>query len=97
MARYIDADKLNLDEEVELADDWKTAHEIANIVKYAPTEDVAPVIHAEWMLNEEGEFYCLNCGAVVFPDSWYWHRFLYCYHCGAKMEQNDRHKRRNKK
>ena len=35
--RLIDADELNLDYEVEMADDWKTAHEIANCVKYAPT------------------------------------------------------------
>ena len=38
----IDRDALNLDYEVEMADDWKTAHEIANCVKYAPT-----VIEAE--------------------------------------------------
>jgi len=35
--RLIDADALELEKEVELADDWKTAHEIANCVKYAPT------------------------------------------------------------
>lgn len=35
--RLIDADVLNLEYEVEMADDWKTAHEIANCVKYAPT------------------------------------------------------------
>ena len=40
--RLIDADSLNLDYEVEMADDWNTAHEIANCVKYAPT-----VIEAE--------------------------------------------------
>ena len=33
----IDRDTLNLDYEVLMADDWKTAHEIANCVKYAPT------------------------------------------------------------
>ena len=32
----IDRDALNLDYEVEMADHWKTAHEIANCVKYAP-------------------------------------------------------------
>lgn len=39
MSRLIDADALmqELEREVELADDWKTAHEIANCVKYAPT------------------------------------------------------------
>lgn len=33
----IDRDTLNLDYEVSMADDWTTAHEIANCVKYAPT------------------------------------------------------------
>ena len=38
----IDRDALNLEYEVQMADDWNTAHEIANCVKYAPT-----VIEAE--------------------------------------------------
>ena len=42
--RLIDADALDLDREVEMADDWNTAHEIANCVKYAPTIDAVPVV-----------------------------------------------------
>lgn len=41
--RLIDADKLNLEYEVDMADDWNTAHEMANIVKYAPTVDAIPI------------------------------------------------------
>ena len=41
--RLIDADALNLEYEVDMADDWKTAHEIANVVKYAPTIDAVKV------------------------------------------------------
>ena len=39
MSRYIEYEPLmaELEREVELLDDWKTAHEIANVVKYAPT------------------------------------------------------------
>ena len=40
--RLIDADALNLEYEVDMADDWKTAHEMANIVKYAPTIEAVP-------------------------------------------------------
>ena len=47
MTRLIDADALNLEYEVDMADDWKTAHEIANIVKYAPTVDAVPVIRCK--------------------------------------------------
>lgn len=46
--RLIDADALNLDYEVNMADDWKTAHEIANCVRYAPT-----VIEAEEQEHDE--------------------------------------------
>ena len=35
--RLIDADALDLESEVNMVDDWKTAREIANCVKYAPT------------------------------------------------------------
>lgn len=42
--RLIDADALNLDYEVDMADDWKTAHEIANHIRYAPAFDAVPVV-----------------------------------------------------
>lgn len=44
--KLIDAVALmqELDREVEFADDWKTAHEIANIVKYFPTFEFNPEI-----------------------------------------------------
>lgn len=42
--RLIDIDALNLDYEVDMADDWKTAHEIANHIRYAPTIDAVPVV-----------------------------------------------------
>ncbi len=45
--RLIDANALNLEYEVDMADDWKTAHEIANVVKYAPTIDAIPISFIE--------------------------------------------------
>lgn len=36
-----------LDKEVEDADDWKTAHEIANVVKYFPSADVVKVVRCK--------------------------------------------------
>ena len=39
-----------LEREVEMADDWKTAHEIANVVKYAPTIEAVPLEPlCEWL------------------------------------------------
>lgn len=40
--RLIDADAINLDYVVDMADDWEVAHEITNCMRYAPT-----VIEAE--------------------------------------------------
>lgn len=54
-----------------------------DLSKY-PTEDVAPVIHAEW--NDEGNCHrCSNCGAVL-EEEFNWHYHQFCYHCGAIME-----------
>ena len=52
MTRLIDVDALNLEYEVDMADDWKTAHEIANIVKYAPTIEAIPI---EWIICKRNE------------------------------------------
>ena len=45
--KLIDAEALNLDYEVDMADDWKTAHEIANHIRYAPTVDAVPVVRCK--------------------------------------------------
>lgn len=92
MTRLIDADALNLEYEVDMADDWKTAHEIANIVKYAPTIDAEPVKHGKWIETDEwdefsGRLYkCSNCKTFVLG---YFDN--YCPYCGAYMrgESND--------
>ena len=82
--RLIDADALDLDREVELADDWKTAHEIANCVKYAPTVDAVPVKHGRWKLFDSAEpqrYGCSNCSCL----SWYG-TYRYCPNCGSRMD-----------
>lgn len=98
MARYIDADVLmkELEREVELADDWKTAHEIVNVVKYAPTVDVEPVKHGEWMGAEYDGYadgnpvyyswMCSVCHAEVESEGEP-PEFRYCPNCGARMEE----------
>lgn len=90
--RLIDADALNLDYEVETADDWKTAHEIANVIKYAPTVDATPVRHGHWaherLVSASGGTY-----AVVRCSECKWqHPMLetkFCPNCGAKMEADN--------
>ena len=90
--RLIDADALNLDYEVEMADDWKTAHEIANCVKYAPTIDAAPVKHGEWKYSEnvydESTWICSICKEpwTLIDGTPQENGMKYCPSCGAKME-----------
>ena len=84
--RLIDADALNLEYEVDMADDWKTAHEMANIVKYAPTIDAEPVRHGKWIEypTADGMNQCSECGVLRFGES------NYCPHCGARMDEDDK-------
>lgn len=85
--RLIDADALmkELEREVELADDWKTAHEIANVVKYFPT------IEPE---RKKGAWTDNNACPFCEFQPWYEgdiHTLSFCGHCGADMrgEQNE--------
>ena len=93
MVRLIDADVLNLEYEVEMADDWKTAHEIANVVKYAPTVDAVPVRHGKWIRQTDTRFgemlndilICSECN-IAFPTVNMIRR-SYCPNCGARMDE----------
>lgn len=59
-------------------------------VESAPTADVAPVVHGEWLRvsdddQYEGEYYCSICNAEeFFPVNAPFAPF--CWHCGAKMD-----------
>ena len=54
MSRYIEYEPImeELEKEVKLADDWKTAHEIANVVKYAPSIDIVPCKECKYWHNK---------------------------------------------
>ena len=55
----------------------------------APAADVAPVVHARWVKDEEGEWSCTNCReTVAICDSGRerTYRKPYCPNCGAKMD-----------
>ena len=66
MSRYIEYEPImaKLEKEVKLADDWKTAHEIANVVKYAQSIDIVRCGECE---NYDEEFH--NC---VIRDCYGW-------------------------
>lgn len=86
--RLIDADALmkELDREVELADDWKTAHEIANVVKYFPTIEPQRM-RGRWIedgYNDE-KAVCDQCGEPCATYIMGEPRDKYCKWCGADM------------
>ena len=67
MSRYIEYEPLmaELEREVELADDWKTAHEIANVAKYAPSIDIVrcgECKHAEVSVSPITGLWCTRFG-----------------------------------
>jgi len=58
-----------------------------------PAADVAPVVHARWEIDADGDWYCTNCGEVVAiceSGRERTYRKPYCPNCGAKMDGGDR-------
>lgn len=59
--------------------------------EYTPTADVAPVVHAEWVVCGDGDnvpWMCSHCGKTTA------HKYKviygkYCPNCGAKMDGGD--------
>lgn len=59
-----------------------------DIIEDAPAADVAPVVHAEWVVCGDGDnvpWMCSHCGKTTA------HKYKviygkYCPHCGAKMD-----------
>ena len=112
MARYIDAEFVSdgLREVLhkpksEFPDDFEKAIDCLvyaiSILKFAPTADVAPVVHAHWVRWREPNvtksvYKCSNCGFDITVDEapnidiGFWiEDFKYCLHCGAKMDEMD--------
>ena len=55
-----------------------------DLIKKAPTADVIPVVHGEW-IHKNGEMYCSICGSEALMDEVYY-KSPYCPDCGAKMD-----------
>lgn len=48
---------------------------------------VYPPRRGHWVKNEEGDYHCSECKAIVESDEKSRHYWVYCYHCGAKMDE----------
>ena len=60
-----------------------TTSEFIEIV--SPTKNVKPIKHGYWLKDEEGDYHCSECKAIVEADEKTRHYWAYCYHCGALM------------
>ena len=87
MARYIDAEHLTyriLSEITVSENGYAYAAAVQDRIKEEPTADVAPVVHALWMVDKNYRFLIYNCSNCDFCTTHYYYN--YCPNCGAKME-----------
>lgn len=74
-------------------------YEVAYAIKDAPTADVAPVVHAEWIWDDNAMYWGIGawvCGACFCRNAnlpadkkinpHMWAGAKYCPHCGTKMD-----------
>jgi NADH pyrophosphatase NudC (nudix superfamily) len=84
MARYIDADKADVERISCFYGAECRIEDVKEWLDEQPTADVAEVIHAKWIINSDGYYpYCSNCKEI--PE--YGVMSKYCPECGAKMDK----------
>ena len=108
MPRYIDAEGLNLYDDLFMSEDtinksgvYVRYRAVENLIKNAPTADVAEVNHGKWICEKHIildttsvyiKWKCSNCGFIAkkglsYDDiNNYAPSYLYCPECGAKMD-----------
>ena len=95
MPRYIDTEKTDSVIQSELGVYDTT--DLKEMLKFFPTEDVAPVVHAHWAPHLRKEFLYDHGPEFEFVDDGYacsncrhyeTFRTNYCSECGAKMDED---------
>lgn len=65
--------------------------DIADLIDDIPAADVAPVVHGEWVRNNNEEICltvkCSVCGMA--QPLWAKRDYKFCHDCGAKMDKED--------
>jgi hypothetical protein len=61
----------------------KAERELLDAICEMPTIDAAPVVHARWILIQNGSGVCSACNRNDHIDS----LAAYCRYCGAKMDE----------
>ena len=61
---------------------------VRSIIYRTPTANVAPVVHGKWICEDNSfGWVCSRCGRGMNADPE--GIDLYCYHCGAKMDEKE--------
>ena len=62
---------------------------IRDSVKDVPAADVAPVVHARWVFEDEDDYRprCAKCDHIASGDSENYYLSNYCPNCGACMKE----------
>ena len=78
--RLIDWDKVLewMYRQKETTEQWSMRIAIENYVDDMPTVDAEPIRHGHWIVDEDGNIKCSECGHNGVGDN-------YCERCGAKM------------
>ena len=88
MAEYIERESIYKILLMENPFGWNN-DDLAELFREAKAADVAPVVHGRWIYKGDSDnmWVCSRCGRGVNanPEG----IDLYCYHCGAKMDEKD--------
>lgn len=79
MAEYIEREAA-----IALASGGCAPSNVAKEIAQLPAADVAPVVHAHYIINEDGDPRCSACGAKYIDST-----KRYCPDCGARMDGAD--------
>ena len=60
---------------------------VINVLNKLPAADVAPVVHAHWVHDETGWYYCSHCRKCWLVNDTAALGHKYCSKCGAKMDE----------
>lgn len=87
MAEYIERESIYKILLMENPFGWNN-NDLAELFREAKAADVAPVVHGKWIYKSSSQVWeCSRCGRGVNanPEG----IDLYCYHCGAKMDEKE--------
>lgn len=69
----------------------KHEHEhFLKMIQLAPTIEVAPIRHGQWVDKMVRDWHCSECGKKASFDGYYYDdKPSYCPNCGAKMDKEE--------